>query len=63
MVVIDVEVEHLLSEVESRTKSSRPSQWTQKKSEAKAKDRLFKEKLSAGQGQKCSRPRTKDSNF
>ena len=31
-----------------------------KKSEAKAKDSLFEDRPSRGQGQECSRPRTKD---
>ena len=44
------------SEVESRTRGSRPR--TQKKSEAKAKDNLFEDRHSRGQGQECSRPRT-----
>ena len=32
-----------------------------KKSEAKAKDSLFEDRPSRGQGQECSRPRTKDT--
>ena len=49
------------SEVESRTQGSRPR--TQKKSEAKAKakDSLSEDRHSRGQGQECSRPRTKDT--
>ena len=54
-----------LSEVESRTQSSRPRPRTQKKSEAKAKDKdsLSEDRHSRGQGQECSRPRprTKDT--
>ena len=51
-----------LSEVESRTHGSRPRPRTQKKSEAKAKakDSLSEDRHSRGQGQECSRPRTKD---
>ena len=51
------------SEVESRTQGSRPRPRTPKKSEAKAKDSLFEDKPSRGQGQECSRPRprTKDT--
>ena len=53
-----------LSEVESRTQGSRPRPRTQKKSEAKAKDSLFEDRHSRGQGQECSRPRprTKDTS-
>ena len=43
--------------MESRTQGSRPR--TQKKSEAK--DSLSKNRHSRGQGQECSRPRTKDT--
>ena len=32
-----------------------------KKSEAKAKDNPFEDRPSRGQGQECSRPRTKDT--
>ena len=55
--------------MESRTQSSRP--WprprTQKKSEAKAKDSFSEDSFSEdrhsrGQGQECSRPRTKDTS-
>ena len=51
--------ETFLSEVESRTQGSRPR--TQKKSEAK--NSLFEDRPSRGQGQECSRPRprTKDT--
>ena len=53
-----------IAEVESRTQGSRPRPRprTQKKSEAKAKDSLFEDRHSRGQGQECSRPRprTKD---
>ena len=51
------------SEVESRTQGKRPRPRTQKKSEAKAKDSLFEDRPSRGQGQECSRPRprTKDT--
>ena len=56
----------LTLEVESRTQGSRPRTRprTQKKSEAKAKDSLFEERHSRGQGQECSRPRprTKDTS-
>ena len=45
-------------EVESRTQGSRPR--TQKKS--KAKDSLSEDGHSRGQGQECSRPRTKDTS-
>ena len=38
---------------------SRPRPKTQKKSEAKAKDSLSEDRPSRGQGQECSRPRTK----
>ena len=34
-----------------------------KKSEAKAKDSLSEDRHSRGQGQECSRPRTKDTKF
>ena len=44
-------------EVESRTQGSRPR--TQKKSEVK--DCPSEDRLSPGQGQECSRPRTKDT--
>ena len=54
--------EAYLSEVESRTQGSRPRPRTQKKSEAKAKDSLSEERHSRGQGQECSRPRTKDTS-
>ena len=47
-----------LTEVESRTRGSRPR--TQKKSEAK--DSLSEDRHSRGQGQECSRPRTKDTS-
>ena len=47
--------------MESRTQSSRPRPRTQKKSEAKAKDSLSEDRYSRGQGQECSRPRTKDT--
>ena len=53
--------ERYLSEVESRTQGSRPRPRTQKKSEAKAKDSLSEDRHSRGQGQECSRPRTKDT--
>ena len=43
--------------MESRTQGSRPR--TQKKS--KAKDSLSEDRHSRGQGQECSRPRTKDT--
>ena len=48
-------------EVESRTQGSRPRSRprTQKKSEAK--DSLSEDRPSRGQGQECSRPRTKDT--
>ena len=49
-----------MPEVESRTQGSRPR--TQKKSEAKAKDSLSEDRHSRGQGQECSRPRTKDTS-
>ena len=44
--------------MESRTQDSRPR--TQKESEAK--DSLSEDRLSRGQGQECSRPRTKDTS-
>ena len=50
----------LESEVESRTQGLRPRPRTQKKSEAK--DSHFEDRHSLGQGQKCSRPRTKDTS-
>ena len=46
--------------MESRTQGSRPR--TQNKSEAKAKDSLSEDRHSRGQGQECSRPRTKDTS-
>ena len=52
----------LLTEVESRTQGSRPRPRTQKKSEAKAKGSLSEDRHSRGQGQECSRPRTKDTS-
>ena len=51
---------HYFPEVESRTQDSRPR--TQKKSEAKVKDSLSEDRHSRGQGQECSRPRTKDTS-
>ena len=52
-----------MAEVESRIQGSRPSPRTQKKSEAK--DSLFEDRPSRGQGQALSRqgqgPRTKDT--
>ena len=47
------------ADVESRTQGSRPRPRTQKKSEAK--DSLSEDRHSRGQGQECSRPRTKDT--
>ena len=49
-----------LSEVDSRTQGSWPRlrPRIQKKSEAKAKDSLSKDRTSRGQGQESSRPRT-----
>ena len=49
-----------IPEVESRTQGSRPR--TQKKSEAKAKDSLFEDRHSRGQGQECLRLRPKTKN-
>ena len=46
--------------MESRTHGSRPRPRTQKKS--KAKDSLSEDRHSRGQGQECSRPRTKDTS-
>ena len=46
-----------LLEVESRTRGSRPR--TQKKSEPKTNYRLSEDRPSRGQGQECSRPRTR----
>ena len=46
--------------MKSRTQGSRPRPRTQKKSEAK--DSLSEDRHSRGQGQKCSRPRTKDTS-
>ena len=51
-----------LTEVESRTQGSRPGPRTQEKSEAKAKDSLSEDRNSRGQGQECSRPKTKDTS-
>ena len=48
--------------MESRTQGSRPRPRTQKKSEANAKDSLSEDRHSRGQGQECSRPRTKDTS-
>ena len=50
-----------IPEVESKTKGSRPipKPRTQKKSEAKGS--LSEDRPSRGQGQECSRPRTKDT--
>ena len=45
--------------MESRTQGSRPRPKAQKKSEAK--DSLSEDRHSRGQGQECSRPRTKDT--
>ena len=42
-------------------KNPRPRPMTQKKSEAKAKDSLSEDRHSRGQGQECSRPRTKNT--
>ena len=50
-----------IPEVESRTQGSRPRPRTQQNSEAKAKDTLSEDRHSRGQGQECSRPRTKDT--
>ena len=47
-------------EVESRTQGSRLRPKTQKKSEVK--DSLSEDRHSRGQGQECSRPRTKDTS-
>ena len=51
----------VIAEVESRTQLAEAK--SIKKSEAKIKDRLSKDRPSRGQGQKCSwaRPRTKDT--
>ena len=51
--------------MESRTQGSRPRPRTQKKSEAKAKDSLLKDRPSRGQGQECwrPRPRTKEKRL
>ena len=49
------------SEVESRTQGSRPRTRTQKK-KSEAKDSLSEDRHSRGQGQKCSRPKTKDTS-
>ena len=46
--------------MESRTQGSGPRPRTQKKSEAK--DSLSEDRHSRGQGQECSRPRTKDTS-
>ena len=50
--------------MEWRTQGSRPRPRprTQKKSEAKAKDSLSEDRHSRGQGQECSRPRTKNTS-
>ena len=48
--------------MESRTQGSRPRPRTQKKSEAKAKDSLFEDRTSRGQGQECSRPRPRNKD-
>ena len=50
-----------LSEVESRTQGSRPRPRTQKKFDAKPKERPSENRPYRGQGQECSRPRTKDT--
>ena len=53
-----------LSEVESRTQGSRPRPRTQKirgRGQTKAKDRLSEDRLSRGQEQECSRPKTKNT--
>ena len=42
-------------------KNPRPRPKTPKKSEAKAKDSISENRHSRGQGQECSRPRTKDT--
>ena len=52
----------LKPEVESRKQGSRPRPRTQKKSDAKAKDSLSEDRHFRGQGQECSRPRTKDTS-
>ena len=54
-----MQVRYLSPEVESRTQGSRPRPRTQKNS--KAKDSLSEDRPFRGQGQKCSRPRTKDA--
>ena len=59
-IFVQKEISRLTPEVESRTQGSRPRPRTQKKSEAKAKDSLSEDTHSRGQGQECSRPRTKD---
>ena len=46
--------------MESRTQGSRPRPRTQKKSEAK--DSLFEDRTSRGQGQECSRPRPRNKD-
>ena len=62
VLTVGVRSAHLLTEVKSRTQGSRPRPRTQKKSEAKAKNSLYEDRHSRGQGQKCSRPRTKDTS-
>ena len=49
-----------ITEVQSRTQGSRPSPRTQKEPEAKAKYSFIENRTSGGQGQECSRPRTKE---
>ena len=64
------EESRLIAEVESRTQGSRPRPRTQKNSrprprrqkKSEAKDNLSEDRHSRGQGQKCSRPRTKDTS-
>ena len=56
---------HLIMQRWSRGHNVRGQGQGLKKPEAKvkAKDRLFKDRPSRGQGQECSRPRTKDIIF
>ena len=56
-----VEDTKLEAKAKDTKKNPRPRPTTQKKSEAKAKDSLFEDRPSRGQGQEYSRPRTKDT--
>ena len=53
---------YCLPKVESRTQCLRPRPNTQSKSEAKAKDQLFKDRPFRDQGQESSRPRPRNKD-